>query len=173
MSDEAFKAAAREQARLDFANGVYKGPEFAELGCAFVSIVSPDRVGIMNNAMMRASPFSANHQDQNLWLKIFMKIMNDGELPDNMLPVSTFKLTTSGELHTMTILDSEGNEIINYLRGVGWIEIFTPEEAARSKAIMQVYQDEWFALYREAKAENNRFVQIPSDLGVGTYDSMA
>lgn len=168
-SDDEILEAAREQARIDFANGVFQVSEgFGALNREFVSSVSPDRVGMMRNTM-KASPFSANQQRPlQLW-EILLKL----EKGSDALPVSSLKRTPTGEVESMIIVDTEGNPIINFAHDRGWIEVFSPAESERAREILRVYNDEWLAMRNLAETGNSRFEQIPSDLGVGVFDSMA
>ena len=164
MSDEAFMEKAREQARKDFANNVFQGDEFGSLSKAFVSVVSPDRVGIIENAIRNGSS-STPKRALHLW-EILLQIEKGTE---NALPVSHIGFNPDGSLNTMTITDSAGNNIMQYKHDRGWTYFCTPEEEARSKKILQIYNDEW----KQAKSEIGAFEQTPCDLGVGTYSKLA
>jgi len=164
MSDEAFMEKAREQARKDFANNVFQGDEFGSLSKAFVSVVSPDRVGIIENAIRNGSS-STQKRALHLW-EILLQLEKGKE---NALPVSYYNVKPDGSINDMFITDSAGNNIIQYSQDWGWIEISTPEEITRGKIILQVYNDEW----KQAKSEVGAFEQTPCDLGVGNYNKMA
>ena len=88
---------------------------------------------------------------------------------ENALPVSNIGFNPDGSLNTMTITDSAGNNIIQYNHNRGWTYFCTPEEEARGKMILQVYNDEW----KQAKSEITAFEQTPFDLGVGIYNKLA
>jgi len=152
MSDEEFLDAAKEQAQMDFANGVYQGPEFGALQNGFVSVVSPDRRGLVRNAFnLSQQARQQNEQYQYPYQPSYAPA-----------PQST------GEIF---VYDSASRPVASYIHGQGWTEVYTPEEAARKQTILRTYNDTWMALHRAARAEGNRFDQMTSDLGVGAYDA--
>jgi len=164
MSDEAFMERAKEQARKDFANNVFQGEEFGSLARAFVSVVSPDRVGMIDRAITSGSS-SPLKRASYLW-EILLQLEKGNK---NALPVSDIGFRPDGSIHHFFITDSAGNNIIMYEQDGGWSAISTPEEVARGKIILQVYNDEW----KQAKSEITTFEQTPFDLGVGTYSKLA
>ena len=167
MSDEEMEDKVRQQARIDFARGIFQGEGFAELRNQFVSVVSPDRVGYMNNPMRGFNGGSNQVRAFNFWGS-FLNSPGGGNVPPE---VSALSRALSGEALSLTIDDLSGNPIIGFDRERGgWTEIFTPAERARSNAITQVYQETWNELHRQAQRENSRYEMIPSDLGVGTID---
>ena len=168
MSDEAFMERAKEQARKDFANNVFQGAEFQSLACAFVSVISPDRVGIIDDAIRNGS---SSTQTRALYLWEILLQIEKGK--ETALPVSGIGFNPDGSINVMHICDSAGNIIIGYNDDGGWSENFTPEELARSQAMLQVYNDAWKQASEQAKAENNSFELIPSDLGVGSFNKLA
>jgi len=164
MSDEAFMEVARKQARKDFANNVFQGDEFGALAKAFVSVVSPDRVGMIENAMKNGSS-STLKRAPHLWEILWPLEKGKG----TALPVSDIGFRPDGSIHHFFITDSAGNNIILYEQDRGWSDISTPEEVARGKILLQVYNDEW----KLAKSEIGTFEQTPFDLGVGKYSKLA
>jgi len=164
MSDEAFMERAKEQARKDFANNIFQGEEFGSLARAFVSVVSPDRVGIMDRAIKNGNSSSLTRA-LHLW-EIFLQLEKGKE---TALPVSHIGFKPDGSVAVMIITDSAGNDIIHYSQDWGWSAVSTPEEIAREKILLQVYNDEW----KQAKSEITAFEQTPFDLGVGTYNKLA
>ena len=167
MSDDEIKDRVREQASIDFANGAFQNDEFWALHSKFVAIVSPDRVGYMQNATKDLTGSSNQVRGLKFW-EMLLKVERGEKIP---LDVSGIDVSPSGEILNFTVHDSDGNPIIHFHRDSGgWTELFTPAERERSKAIMQVYHETWTALYRQAQRENNRFEMIPRDLGVGTVD---
>jgi len=167
MSDEEFMERAKEQAQKDFSNNVFQGSELCALQRAFISVVSPDRVGIIKNAI-RSESSSPQRRALYLW-EILLQIEKGKE---TALPVSGIGFNPDGSINVMHICDSAGNIIIAYGDG-GWAENFTPEELARAHAMYKVYNDAWKQASEQAKSENNSFVLIPSDLGVGLFDKLA
>jgi len=168
MSDEEFMDRAKEQAQKDFANNVFQGPELCALQRAFISVVSPDRVGIIDSAI-RSGSSSTQKRFLHLW-EILLQLEKGKE---TALPVSDIGFNPDGSINVMHIRDTAGNIIIGYNDDGGWSENLTPEELARGQAMLKVYNDAWKQASEQAKSENNSFERIPSDLGVGAYDKLA
>jgi hypothetical protein len=166
MSDEKFMDAARELARKDFALGIRDGAEFHALRDAFISVVSPDRVGLVESVLRNASNTPNGTFIRDL-LHAFM-LQENGY--DDSARVSGVTVTPTGELASMNIHDSAGNISVMYSHWGGWTPVLTSEEWERNHKILAVYNDEWFALHNEAKRENNRFELLQNDLGVGAFD---
>ena len=167
FSDEEMENKVREQARIDYAKGIYQGKGFAELRKQFVSIVSPDRIEHMSNASRGIGGGPSPSKAANFW----GAFLNSGGAMQTPPAVSALIRAQSGEAMSLTIDDFSGNPIVGFDRDRGgWIEIFTPEERARSNAITQIYQETWNALHRQSQSANNRFEMIPKDLGVGSID---
>jgi hypothetical protein len=166
MSDERFMEAARELARKDFALGIRADKEFNALRDAFVSVVSPDRVGLVESVLKNASNASNSGFIRDLLHAIMLQENGFEDYPN----VSNVTVTPTGELASMSIHDAAGNIVVQYCHWNGWIGPGTPEEWDRHHKILAVYNDEWFALHNEAKRENNRFELLQNDLGVGTFD---
>ena len=167
MCDEEIIARVREQASIDFANGMFNSEEASALKLKFISVVSPDRLAYMQNATKDLTGNSNQIRPLKFW-EMLLKVERGEKIP---LDVSGLAVSPSGEILEFTIHDSDGNAIIHFDRDKGgWLDIFTPRELERSKAIMQVYHETWTALYRQAQRENSRFEMIPRDLGVGTVD---
>jgi len=164
MSDDEFIERAKEQARKDFANNIFQGDEFGSLCRAFVSVVSPDRAGMIENAIKNGSS-SPLKRASYLW-EILLRLEKGKE---NALPVSDIGFNPDGSIRCFHITDSAGNIIIGYDSVWGWTDPFTPEEDARAKSLYQIYNDEW----KQAKSEITAFEQTPFDLGVGTYNKLA
>jgi len=55
MNDEDFMKTARELARKDYAKGIRAEEEFDALRDAFMLVVSPDRVGLVESMLKNAS----------------------------------------------------------------------------------------------------------------------
>ena len=164
MSDDVFKERAKEQARKDFANNIFQGEEFGSLCRAFVSVVSPDRAGMIENAIKSGSS-SPLKRASYLW-EILLQLEKGKE---TALPVSDIGFNPDGSIRCFHVTDSAGNIIIGYDSVWGWTESFTPEEDARAKLLYQIYNDEW----KQVKSEITAFEQMPFDLGVGTYSKLA
>jgi len=164
MSDDAFKERAKAQARKDFANNIFQGEEFGTLARAFVSVVSPDRVGIIDRAIKNGSSSTLTRAPY-LWEILLQLEKGKG----TAFPVSDIGYKPDGSIHHMFITDSAGNNIISYEQDGGWIDIPTPEEVARAKMLYKIYNEEW----KQAKSEITAFEQTPFDLGVGTYSKLA
>ena len=56
MSDKDFITTAIEQAKKDFAQGVYQSAEYWSLEAAYTNVVAPDRVGAINNQFYSLFP---------------------------------------------------------------------------------------------------------------------
>jgi hypothetical protein len=166
MSDEGFLNAAREQARKDFARGIRAEADFSALRDAFISVVSPDRVGLVESLFRNPSNTSNGTYIRDL-LHAFM--LQEEGLEDSGR-VSNVTVTPTGDLASMFVHDSAGNIVVMYCHWNGWAASWTPEEWERHHKILEVYNDEWFALYKEAKAENNRFELMQNDMGIGAFD---
>jgi hypothetical protein len=169
MSDERFMEAARELARKDFSLGIRADAEFSALRDAFLSVVSPDRVGLVENTFGKMADSLDKRLPRNL-LEVFMMMENElGDLPQ----VSNVTVTPTGKLASINIHDDSGNVVVMYSYWSGWTASWTPEEWQRHHKILGVYNDEWYALHNEAKRENNRFELIQNDIVVGAYDALA
>jgi len=162
MSDEEFMDAAREQAQMDFAKGVYQGPEFGALQNSFVSVVSPDRASLARNAFNHSPPAQPQPQPQPHQTPQYHPYPARYPAPVQSQPQFAAE---------SFVYDTSGRPIAHYVHGHGWTEIYTPEENARRQMILQTYNDTWMTLHRQAQAENNRFEQRQSDLGIGAYDA--
>jgi hypothetical protein len=112
MSDDEMKEAARQQAQIDAANGVFQGDDMLRLRGEFMSVVSPNRVGIISRQL---STISAN------W--------NGG--------ASHMRVTHSSGCR------SAGGTIAEFIPGRGWAAALTRAESARSKEILQIYNEAW------------------------------
>jgi len=167
MSDEEFLYKARELARIDFSKGEREGPEIAKLCHAFMSVVSPDRISLIKNTIKDISDSSKQSTYINHLWQAFLLYEKGVDALNN---ISGLIVTSTGEVHAMTIHDSAGNPLVSYDRERGWSALLTQEEWVRCREIIGVYNDEWFALYKDSKSENNKFELMQSDFGVGAFD---
>lgn len=165
MSDDEFIEKTKQQAQKDFSNGVFQGSEFGSLCRAYVSVVSPDRAGMIERAI-KSGNSSIQKPALHLW-EILMQLEKGEKIPLN---VSHYNLNPDGSIHNMTICDSNGTPIIGYTQD-GWMDFFTPEETARSQSLYQIYNEAWRAA--KAEAEASAFEQVPGDLGIGKFDASA
>jgi len=167
MSDEEFLYKARELARIDFSKGEREGPEIGKLVNDYISVVSPDRKSLIKSTVKDISDSSKKSTYINHLWQAFL-LYEQGV--DALKNISGLAVTATGEVHSMTIHDSAGNPLVSYNRDSGWAALLTHEEWTRFREMFGVYNDEWFALYKDSKSENNKFELMQNDMGVGAFD---
>ncbi|MCL1862484.1 MAG: hypothetical protein FWF78_02840 [Defluviitaleaceae bacterium] len=132
-TDEEFKEAIKEAARRDFERGYFQNsPETQELIDDFISVVSPDRRSIIENAMQANGGFSG------------LRIINlASHLPRGQTPIHFSHVHERSNRHISSI------QLTNY----GWDFTFTLAEAERSRDILEVYNNAWRAVQNEARSQ--------------------
>ncbi|MCL1845294.1 MAG: hypothetical protein FWF77_05270 [Defluviitaleaceae bacterium] len=150
MSDEEFEQRIAEIAKRDHAAGRRRSQdpnsEIRVLERSFISVVSPDREGIINNAlpsamstiMNRARTWNEFSYEEMVWKLMF------GDVP--------FSASSNhGQQRLLyEFKDSSGNVIAELTTG-GWTMRSTPAENARAAEFISIYNEAWDAADHEAR----------------------
>ncbi|MCL2198913.1 MAG: hypothetical protein FWB80_08330 [Defluviitaleaceae bacterium] len=132
-TDDEFKVAIKEAAQRDFAAGYFQNSaETQALIDEFISVASPDRRGVITNAMQVSGGFAG------------LSIINQSpNLPRGQTPIHFNHVFERSDRHISSI------QLTNY----GWDFSLTMAEAERSRDILGIYNDAWAAAQREARSQ--------------------
>ncbi|MCL1877551.1 MAG: hypothetical protein FWF80_01705 [Defluviitaleaceae bacterium] len=153
MSDEEFEQRIIEMAKRDHAAGRFQSQdpssEFHTLERSFVSVVSPDREGIINNALPRAMATITNRA--RIWTELSFEELVWKLLFGESPPLASSNQGNQG--HQMLLYefkDASGNVIAELFTG-GWSMRSTPAENARSLDFITIYNQAWRTADHEAR----------------------
>lgn len=139
MGDEKFKEVIIQQAQKDAPTGKFgvECPGFKNLMDSYVSVVSPDRKGIIDNALatlnsINQSPIPLPKSISLLDILCGKRIMST----DNEISYAEFK-------------DSSGEIVATFSNGT-WHAMGTPAEDARTSEFYGIYREAWNAARGEA-----------------------
>jgi hypothetical protein len=141
MSDAEFKIAIENMAKRDFASNrnfaqVYYTSEFQNLMNNYVSLVSPDRRGIIDSTL---SGFAGMMPmpNMNRYCLLNVLISKSNMFPNNINIGNNF----------INFTDSTGKVIAMYSQrpngGMGWTHVPTEAENARSREFIRLYDEAW------------------------------
>jgi hypothetical protein len=157
MSDEEFEQRIREMAKRDHAAGRFQSTDsnsdFHVLERSFVSVVSPDREGMINNALpaimrsIKAHERMSNIPAYNSYEEMIMHLLFGIEPP----PSSNFN---EGSILLFELKDEDGN-VLARLFTSGWERVTTPAENARSAEFIAIYNEAWRSARFAQKAEKH------------------
>jgi hypothetical protein len=142
MSDEEFEKKIIELAKRNQAKGIFQSNasnrEFHDLERSFVSVVSPDREGMINKALptiLGKIREYANKTPNASYEEMIMYLLFGIEPPSSGL--------NSGQNITLYELkDADGN-LLARLSTCGWEIHSTPAENARSAEFVAIYNKAW------------------------------
>lgn len=156
MNDDKFKEAIIQLAQKDAPTGRFgvECPGFRNLMDSYVSVVSPDRKGIIDNALATLSSIYQSPIPQPKAISLLdilfgKRIMSD----DNTISYAEFK-------------DSSGEIVATFSNGT-WHAMGTPAEDARTSEFYGIYREAWNAARGEATTP------LVSDTSAGTIDVTA
>lgn len=156
MSDDKFKEAIIQQAQKDAPTGKFgvDCPGFKNLMDSYVSVVSPDRKGIIDNAMAALGSINQSPIPQPKALSLLDILLGKLTMSDdNTISYAEFK-------------DSSGEIVATFSNGT-WHAMGTPAEDARTSEFYGIYREAWNAARGEATTPP------VSDTSAGTIDVTA
>jgi hypothetical protein len=145
MSDEDYKQKIIEMAKRDYAAGRFqsKDPngEFHALRYSYMSVVSPEREDMINNALPTILDKIREYTSSNKMITpttyrelIMLLLFGESALSPNM---------DKGQQRVLfELYDANGNNIATLTTG-GWHQYCTSAENARSAEFMTIYNDAW------------------------------
>ena len=139
MSDEEFEQKIIEMAKRDFAAGKFhnQDDEYKSLRRSFVSIVSPDREGMINNALPTILKNIREYARKEY--KSYEEMIND--LLFGIDPPSSNG--NKGQQTVLFQLYDEGGNLLAELSTGGWSQFATPAETARGMEFNSIYNKAW------------------------------
>lgn len=156
MSDDKFKEAIIRQAQKDAPTGKFgvECPGFKNLMDSYVSVVSPDRKGIIDNALATLNSINQSPIPQPKAISLLDILLGKRMISDN------------NEISYAEFKDSSGEVVATFSNGT-WHAMGTPAEDARTSEFYGIYRDAWNA------ARNETTTPPVSNTSSGTIDVTA
>jgi hypothetical protein len=153
MSDEEFEQKIIELAKRRQAAGKFQcsdpNGEFQSLRRSFISVASPDREGMINNALPTILGKIREYTNSNTMItpttyqELIMKLLfGEPPLSPNM---------DKGQQRVLFDLkDANGNLLARLTTG-GWHQVHTPAESARDREFITIYNKAWRTAEHESR----------------------
>ena len=147
MSDDEFRERIKELARRNQAKGIFQcgdvNGEFQSLKRSFVSVASPDREGMINNALPtiinRASSALRGRMQHSMCPSEFIwRLLLGKDIP----PLES---SNPGQHKKLFTLKDEGGNKLAVLTTAGWEVHATPAESGRRSEFLALYNEAWDA----------------------------
>jgi hypothetical protein len=152
MSDEEFEKKIIELAKRDQAAGRFysKDDYFKTLQNSFISVASPDREGMINNALpsilnkIREYANTSTAKSYNSYEEMLMHLLYGIE------PPNTHNYNPGQSIVLFELKDANGN-LLAMLTTSGWSIFGTPAENAREMEFNSIYVNAWRVAEHESK----------------------
>lgn len=144
ISDSKYQTKIIEQAYEDCENGTFqKSSGFNNLMKEYVSVVSPDRCGIIASGL---KAISKNNQSESQAIDIVSTFL-EGEVRYQNLP--------SNQASSIDFYDSNGEMVATYSGNTGWVMSTTSAENARMLEMRSIYNNAWGNAQKGIPLESN------------------
>jgi uncharacterized protein YnzC (UPF0291/DUF896 family) len=183
MSDEELKEAISKIAREDAEKGLFHSEtkEYSDLRKEYISSVSPDRESIITNSIKEIDSIKrtmAKTNSPERATTLLQLLMDMGKKGNKTIGNAMYdKACLEGDKLTFVeFYDNNGEMVGSYSNSIngnnGWKSFLTKAETARLQEFASTYNETWWSVNAEIKAQKNPSVQKHLEGGT-TFDAYA